>query len=963
MESLQNRIDSFSKVKRVKNPEKPTSTVSLKWPHPPAPRYVATPETLAEAGFYFNPSFDDRDNVTCFMCEKQLSDWEAHDDPFDIHWNKCGDNCCWAMVRCGLRGDLDGHGGFIFSDKSRIPTSKAMERARLETFSAGDGWMHDQEKNHGASSRKMARAGFVFTPQHVGDDLATCLYCNVALSGWDADDDPLEEHRKRAHRAGFSCPMFVLPEAQSKPPSRSQSQSQPKPASKSQPPKQSRTASTSKHKDMVLPMKTHDGDGDESDALPASSSRRSTARGRSAPSASKGAKTPKRPTRSQSRSELKDVAEDDEGAEEDGEEQEEVTVPVERAGRGKKKSTVAKQKARSRSKSTVRSAAELFDDEEDVDVVGKTASRSRSKAKAKEEVDDDDEEPKVLKKSTRGKVPSRVGGREEEEEVDMVLKKSTRGKAPSRAEELEEEAQDEKVPKKSTRGKALPPATEDEDDEEAVEVLRKSTRGKPPSRVEGPRDPVARKASKTRKTNAPPEPQPDPEPEPEVDKEVEAEEKKPRQPSRSKAKAPVSRKPSRTRSKVAADLESTADDQDGEEAAEPAPPLIVEKKRMPSTSKPASAATKAKATPPPSKTQERVKAPSPETAAEQEAEGIGRDEEPVVEDDEMDTIDMPPASPFRQPAPTPEKNQQQQEKGRHVDDRENDELELAPLVVPKRDAKPGSMPKAVEMDIDMEKVANGQAQAEAVKKPGKDRKPSSAQGKASQGKPTKEKSQAREKADASTTGKVRKASSLRVVEISTDEEGGGDDDGGAGTRPTAQDIPPMPEHGAPKAPSSKGKATEKARSQVYVEVPRLSKPSNLQPPANRPQSPPPPSVDPSGDVEMASAEPEARAQEAADERVTLHDEPAPSTPPRPAPAPTLNGNPEPAHPTLPMPPLSKLPFTPLQNLTEAELDMTVEEWIRYQMEVEYDKFRRDGERELGRFKKRAEEVRAIIERL
>lgn len=64
-----------------------------------------------------------------------------------------------------------------------------------------------------------------------------------------------------------------------------------------------------------------------------------------------------------------------------------------------------------------------------------------------------------------------------------------------------------------------------------------------------------------------------------------------------------------------------------------------------------------------------------------------------------------------------------------------------------------------------------------------------------------------------------------------------------------------------------------------------------------------------------------------------------------------------------VPPLSKLPFTSMQNLTNAELDMTVEEWIRYQMDVEFDKFRRDGERELQQFRKKAEEARKIIEGL
>jgi hypothetical protein len=64
-----------------------------------------------------------------------------------------------------------------------------------------------------------------------------------------------------------------------------------------------------------------------------------------------------------------------------------------------------------------------------------------------------------------------------------------------------------------------------------------------------------------------------------------------------------------------------------------------------------------------------------------------------------------------------------------------------------------------------------------------------------------------------------------------------------------------------------------------------------------------------------------------------------------------------------IPALSKLPITPFHAMTEAELDMTVEEWVRYQIDVEYDKFRRDGERELQRFRDRAEEVRKVIEGL
>lgn len=105
MECLQSRIDSFSKAKRVKNPNKPSTSVTLKWPHPAS--FVARPDTLAEAGFYFDPSPDDPDNCSCFMCDKQLGGWEDEDDPFDIHFDKCAHECGWASVRCGLRRDMD----------------------------------------------------------------------------------------------------------------------------------------------------------------------------------------------------------------------------------------------------------------------------------------------------------------------------------------------------------------------------------------------------------------------------------------------------------------------------------------------------------------------------------------------------------------------------------------------------------------------------------------------------------------------------------------------------------------------------------------------------------------------------------------------------------------------------------------------------------------------------------------
>lgn len=104
MESLQARVDSFLKSKRIKKNSKSNSTyTTVRWPHPAS--FNANPNTLAEAGFYWAPSLDDRDSVACFMCGKELSDWNEEDDPFQIHWEKCGRSCAWAIVRCGLSQD------------------------------------------------------------------------------------------------------------------------------------------------------------------------------------------------------------------------------------------------------------------------------------------------------------------------------------------------------------------------------------------------------------------------------------------------------------------------------------------------------------------------------------------------------------------------------------------------------------------------------------------------------------------------------------------------------------------------------------------------------------------------------------------------------------------------------------------------------------------------------------------
>lgn len=111
MECRQNRLESFSKPVRLQNASKTGAWKNIKWPHPDS--FAANPTSLADAGFYYDPSFDERDSVTCFACDKEIADWDADDDPFDIHWTKCSKICSWAIVRCGLKQDLDGSGRYV----------------------------------------------------------------------------------------------------------------------------------------------------------------------------------------------------------------------------------------------------------------------------------------------------------------------------------------------------------------------------------------------------------------------------------------------------------------------------------------------------------------------------------------------------------------------------------------------------------------------------------------------------------------------------------------------------------------------------------------------------------------------------------------------------------------------------------------------------------------------------------
>ena len=221
----------------------------------------------------------------------------------------------------------------------------------------------------------------------------------------------------------------------------------------------------------------------------------------------------------------------------------------------------------------------------------------------------------------------------------------------------------------------------------------------------------------------------------------------------------------------------------------------------------------------------------------------------------------------------------------------------------------------------------------------------------------REKSSGKSKAVSQNREEPRKQ--RKVVEISSDDEpeeniaattSKEDSDRSLNIRAQTPSSQPVSPAKPPSQPEREGAFDEPVEQIVQL------------PAAARTPSPPIPADDNPGDVSMAYEE--------ANGDIRMEDA-QPKTPPRqpaqvsPAerrvtpPAEEQSNTAEPLY----VPALSKIPFTPLHALTEAELDMTVEEWIRYQMEVEYDKFRRDGERELQRFRTRAEEVRKVIEGL
>ena len=79
-------------------------TQLVKWPHDDDD-FLATPDSLAQAGFYYAPAPGFPDQVQCFACDTSLDGWEPQDDPFKEHYSRAEGTCAWAMACCSLEKD------------------------------------------------------------------------------------------------------------------------------------------------------------------------------------------------------------------------------------------------------------------------------------------------------------------------------------------------------------------------------------------------------------------------------------------------------------------------------------------------------------------------------------------------------------------------------------------------------------------------------------------------------------------------------------------------------------------------------------------------------------------------------------------------------------------------------------------------------------------------------------------
>lgn len=198
---LENRLASFQATQpaskgRASNANS-RGPKQLQWPHK-----TLSPVAFAKAGFFFEPYPQSPDNVVCFLCDKSLDGWEEHDNPLEEHL-KHSPTCGWAIM-AAIEAGMGNYGKVH-------PLDPFMVEARKATFAGR--WPYETKKGFKCKTKKLVEAGWKYTPSREAEDMATCAYCQLALEGWESDDNPWDEHYNRAPE----CPFFTLISSQPAP--------------------------------------------------------------------------------------------------------------------------------------------------------------------------------------------------------------------------------------------------------------------------------------------------------------------------------------------------------------------------------------------------------------------------------------------------------------------------------------------------------------------------------------------------------------------------------------------------------------------------------------------------------------------------------------------------------------------------------------------------------------------------
>ncbi|EJD05359.1 uncharacterized protein FOMMEDRAFT_165810 [Fomitiporia mediterranea MF3/22] len=846
METFDARLRSFVKGK---------SKSSGKWTHPDS--FIATPTSLAEAGFYFKPSKQDPDNVQCFICKKELSGWEEDDNPFEIHVKKCP-KCPWAIARCSLEFDVDSDGKFLITDSSRLPTNKVLEKARADTFKGGKKWWpHDSVKNHGAASKKMAKAGFVYTPQKEGDDTATCFYCDLSLSGWDESDDPTEEHVKRVEKSGKPCPFFNATE---RPKSQASTRSTKNTSRQSRAPKQ-----------IDAESDTIDDDDDEPPTVKAPVRRGKQKSSAAAPSSTATA----RPDKSSKLSE----AENTDELEEDDDPS--LKVNSNPAPRKSTRKPALKSRPTSRSTGRGKQRVPSASDEESSAEVETKRARSRTKSAKSTST----KEGREVGREEHDKPPSNVDGKITKQYEDFVVdineleeknkgEKKRRGRPPSKSKSRSTSARassvanpNEKPLARARSRSRISVTTEMADERETEQML-----AEPPSETEAEQ-----------------------EPEPESKRTME--------------KKPSSKARRQTRAKKAP-AESELDELEQETSATTSKPASVRSEKSRSGKSSESSRTSVK----PSSAKSRTKASDPSSLKEGELTGPTGDSEEqdehtiilhdadgraAADDNRQMDIDLDIAAekpststPVQHSFPNPESPS---------------DFKLAPS----KTAKSGKANSKPNPDTaNRSEDVNGPLNHQRSRTPSP--VPTHAHQKESKKqKPVSTKSKSGVKASSSSRERTNSEYVERDVnDMDVDDEG----------------IKPV--DFTSKKTSSSRRSTDASTTR------RPPAPEVTDAPPSRPTTP---------EAQIMRSIPPKQADNAIDFQTSLR------VPPSPA--------------DMFLPPLADKPIQTLTALTEEERAMTVEQWIRHEMAVQYQRLKEDGERRIQAFLEKAEETKRQIEAL